>query len=240
VRFFAVDTATEACSVALWQDGDIIERFEVAGRGHTERLLPMAQALLADAGCAFAAVDAFVCGVGPGSFAGVRIGVGFVKGLALALDRPVLPTTSLEMLAQRAMNHGSDQVLAAIDARMDEVYFGAFRKGRKGLAETLGAALVARPNEVPPVAEGSWTAVGSAWRKYEIELKQAVGATIKQVDGAALPHAADALEAAAAAFQSGKAIAAADLAPVYLRDKVALNLAEQAALRRSREAADGS
>src|SRR3546814_9528921 len=87
MNILALDTATEACSAALQLGDQVIARFEVAGRGHTQKLVPMVRGLLAEAGIAFAQLDAYVCGVGPGSFAGVRIGVSFVKGLALAHER---------------------------------------------------------------------------------------------------------------------------------------------------------
>ena len=84
MKLFALDTATEACSVALWLDGETVERFEVAGRDHTQRLPAMAKALMAEAGLRWSQLDGLVCGTGPGSFAGVRIGVAYTQGLALA------------------------------------------------------------------------------------------------------------------------------------------------------------
>ena len=108
MKLLALDTATEACSVALWLDGRIEQRYEAVGRGHSQRLPQMLQELLVDCGVAAGQLDGIACGIGPGSFAGVRIGVGFAKGLALGLDRPVLPVTSLAMLAQGAIRqHGA-------------------------------------------------------------------------------------------------------------------------------------
>lgn len=232
MRLLAIDTATEACSAAIWQDGVVLERFEVVGRGHTERLLPMLRMLLADAGLSFQQFDGFVCGVGPGSFAGVRIGVGFVKGLALALDRPVVPVTSLAMLAQGAGD--ARRVLACIDARLDEVYFGSFERGSDGLVRPLRPAVVAAPSALRLNEPRSWAAVGSGWNTYEAPLRQALAAEIADMDGTALPRAADALLLALPEFRAGRTLSADAIAPIYLRDKVALNLQEQAALRRSR------
>lgn len=230
MRLLALDTATEACSVALWQAGKVVERFEVVGRSHTERLLPMVQALIAEAGISFKQLDGFVCGVGPGSFAGVRIGVGFVKGLALALDRPVVPVTSLAMLAQGAAP--ATQILACIDARMKEVYFGAFVRDGSGLVHPSSAAVVSAPEALNFAGDGEWTGAGSGWCTYETPLRQSIAADISSINGTALPHAADALILALPQFRSGTATTADALAPIYLRDKVALNLGEQAALRR--------
>jgi tRNA threonylcarbamoyladenosine biosynthesis protein TsaB len=229
----AVDTATEACSVALWLDGAVHERWELAGRTHSQRLLPLLHELLAEAGVVMSQVDGIACGVGPGSFAGVRIGVGFVKGLALGLDRQVLPVTSLAMLAQGAIRvHGARQVLAAIDARMDEVYFCAYAE-RGGLAAPLGEAMVAPPAGLELSGEGEWHAAGSGWKTHLGALRAGTRAPLRLIDGEALPHASDALPLAAPAFAAGRGVAAGELSPLYLRNRVALTKAEQEAARKA-------
>jgi tRNA threonylcarbamoyladenosine biosynthesis protein TsaB len=233
MRIVAIDTATEACSVALWQDGTVHERWELAGRTHSQRLLPLLHELLAEAGVSMGQIDGIACGVGPGSFAGVRIGVGFVKGLALGLDRPVLPVTSLAMLAQGAMRlHGARQVLAAIDARMDEVYYCAYAE-QGGLAVAQGEAVVAPPAGLALPAAGAWHAAGSGWKTHLEPLRAAARAPLALIDGEALPHAQDALPLAAPAFAAGQGIAAGELAPLYLRNRVALTKAEQEAARKA-------
>ena len=238
MRLLAVDTATEACSAALWLDGVIVERFEVVGRTHTERLLPLLQALLADAGIVPAQLDGLVAGIGPGSFAGVRIGVGLIKGLALGLDRPAAGITSLAMLAQGAIRAGAERVLPCIDARMSEIYLGAFERGAEGRARALQADQV-----VPPALAdlghlaGAWTAVGTGWGTYQAILRERLPGELLSIDGAALPRAADALSLALPLFESGQAISADELAPAYLRDRVALTLVEQGAARVAKAAA---
>lgn len=234
MRILALDTATEACSVALWQDGAMIQRFELAGRTHTQRMLPMVHGLMAEAGIAFPQLDGFVCGVGPGSFAGVRIGVGFVKGMALALDRPVVGVMSLSMLAQVALDDGASQVLAAIDARMNEVYVGAFSRTSDGLARPIKAPEVISAEHFHIDDPGPWRAVGSGWGPYESALRRGVKGGISTVDAAALPRAAAALKLALPDFQAGSAGSAEALAPAYLRNKVALTLDEQINLRASK------
>lgn len=234
MRLLALDTATEACSAALWLDGVVHARFEIAGRSHTQQLLPMTHGLMVDAGLAFAQLDGLVCGIGPGSFAGVRIGVGFVKGLALSLDRPVVGVDSLALLAQAALDAGAARVLACIDARMNEVYVGAFEPDAEGLARARGALSVAPPDAIREDADGPWHAVGSGWATYESALRAGVRGQIARIDGTALPRAEHALRLALPKFASGEAISADALAPLYLRDKVALTLEEQAQLRASR------
>lgn len=231
MKLLALDTATEACSVALSVDGRIEERFETAGRSHTERMMPMVQELMAGAGLAFSQLDGIACGVGPGSFAGVRIGVGFVKGLSLALDRPVVGVSSLPAMALRAIRGGAPQVLAAIDARMNEVYWGVYGVGADGLPQALRDETVCAPAGVPAVDPGDWVAVGTGWGAYPDALKAAAGVEPRLVLADALPHAEDILRLALPVFAAGQAVSGDLLLPVYLRNKVALTLVEQAALR---------
>lgn len=233
LNILAIDTATEACSAALWLRGEIRARHEVAGREHTQKLMPQVAALMAEAGLAFSQLDGIACGIGPGSFAGVRIGVGYVKGLALALDRPVVGVTSLAMLALRAQReHGATQLLAAIDARMNEVYFCAYRATPEGGVIALGSPQVCAPAQLPPQAAGDYVAVGSGWGAYGETLRVAAGVAPRVIDAAALPHAEDALRLALPEFIGGRAVSGDALVPLYLRDKVALTLVEQAALRK--------
>lgn len=231
MRLLALDTATEACSAALWLDGCVIERFEIAGRTHTQRMLPMVHGLMADAGLAFSQLDGLVCGVGPGSFAGVRIGVGFIKGLGLALDVPVVGISSLAMLAQAAIDQGTERVLAAIDARMSEVYFAAFIRDASGLATEHSPAILVSPERIDFRAAGASVGVGTGWGTYESVLRSRIHAEIVSIDGVALPRASTALKMAVPIVAAGAAASADALAPIYLRDKVALDLDEQALLR---------
>jgi tRNA threonylcarbamoyladenosine biosynthesis protein TsaB len=229
----AVDTATEACSVALSFDGAVREIFEPMQREHTQKLMPMIHALLAEAGCSVGQLDAIVCGIGPGSFAGLRIGLGVVKGLALARDLPVVGVSSLAMLAQRALRQGgAGQVAAIIDARMNEVYFGAYRRDAAGRAVSVLADRVCPPGEVPRLPEGDWHGAGTGWGRYEAVLRPVLGGTVIGVDGAALPHAEDALALGLPMLEAGGGQSADTLAPAYLRDRVALTIQEQLSLRR--------
>jgi tRNA threonylcarbamoyladenosine biosynthesis protein TsaB len=231
--YLAVDTATEACSVAVAVDGAVRERFEPMQREHTQKLLPMIQAVLAEAGTSVARLDGIVCGVGPGSFAGLRIGVGVVKGLALARDLPVAGVSSLAMLSQRAMRlGGAAQVAAIIDARMNEVYFGAYRRGVGGLAEAVLADRVCAPAGVPALPGGSWAGAGTGWARHEAALRSALKGTLATPDPRALPHAEEALALGVPVLAAGRGQSADDLAPAYLRDRVALTVQEQASLRR--------
>jgi tRNA threonylcarbamoyladenosine biosynthesis protein TsaB len=214
----ALDTATEACSVALLHDGKVLTHYEVIPRLHAQRLLPMIKDLLAQAGVGLSALDAIAFGRGPGAFTGVRIAIGVVQGLAFGLDRPVLPVSNLAVLAQRALReHGAKQVAAAIDARMDEVYWGCYREAA-GEMRLVGDEAVMPPEQAILPVDGSsdWFGAGTGWGYAE-----RIPVTLTGSDAAMLPHAQDLLTLATFAWQRGEAIVADDAQPVYLRDKVA-------------------
>lgn len=221
----ALDTATEACSVALLHDGRVISHYEVIPRLHAQRLLPMIKDLLEQAGVPLAALDALAFGRGPGAFTGVRIAIGVVQGLAFALDRPVLPVSNLAVLAQRALREqGAQQVAAAIDARMDEVYWGCYR-AQQGEMRLLGSEAVLAPERagLPRDAAGDWFGAGTGWGAYAARIPVATSG----LDGALLPHAEDLLSLARFAWARGEVVAADQAQPVYLRDQVATPKAPQ-------------
>ena len=220
----ALDTATEACSVALLHDGKVTSHYEVIPRLHAQKLLPMIKELLAQAGVELSAVEAIAFGRGPGAFTGVRIAIGVVQGLAFALERPVLPISNLAALAQRAYReHGATQVASAIDARMDEVYWGCYRE-QAGEMRLQGVEAVLPPEAaaLPGDASGDWFGAGTGWSYAErLNVKPTA------LDAGMLPHAEDLLTLARFAWARGEAIRADDAQPVYLRDKVAATRAER-------------
>lgn len=222
MKLLALETATEACSVALWIDGEVRERFEIAPRRHTDLALPWAEELLAAAGVRKSEIDAIACGRGPGAFTGVRLAVALTQGLGLALDRPVLGISTLAALAYDASATPGTRVLAAIDARMGEIYVGSFEREAEGV-RALGPERLVRPQDF--VIDGEWHGVGTGFDAEKGVLRERV--SLLTLDAAALPHAAAIARLAAPAFARGEAIAPERLEPAYLRDKVALTLAEQ-------------
>ncbi|NOX76297.1 MAG: tRNA (adenosine(37)-N6)-threonylcarbamoyltransferase complex dimerization subunit type 1 TsaB [Gammaproteobacteria bacterium] len=216
-KVLALETATEGCSAALAIGDHIIERFEIAPRGHSERILPMIDELLAEAGLGVGQLDAIAFGRGPGAFTGVRIAVGVTQGIAFGADLPVVPVSTLAALAQGAE---ADRVLAAIDARMGEVYWGAFQRNAEGIMLSCGEESVLAPEQVsaPDDAVG-WLGVGSGWQVYGDKLAARVVVTGWVSD--ALPHAAAVARQGLAAFAAGQVVAAEAALPVYLRDQVA-------------------
>lgn len=227
MRLLAFETSTEACSVALYIDGQVLERFEVAPRRHTELALPWAQALLAEAGVVRSQLDAIAVGRGPGAFTGVRLAIAIAQGIALALDRPVLPVSTLAALAMRA---GGERRLAAIDARMGEIYLGAFARDGDGLV-ALSEEAVVRPDAVAIPAGADWQGAGTGFAAAEGALQRQLHGRLVTVDAQALPHAADVARLAAPAFARGEGLAPERIEPAYLRNDVALTLAQQQARR---------
>ena len=243
MNLLAFELSTEACSVAVLAGGEVRERHAIAPRRHAEYALPWAEALLAEAGLAKSQLDAVAVGRGPGAFTGVRLGISIAQGIALALDLPTVPVSTLRALALRALPLGAGdgaRVLAAIDARMREVYVARFRlavEGDGGAADAVldGDEAVTPPDAVPaPDGDGPWHGVGTGFGALDGALRQRFADRLVAVDAEALPHAADVARLAAAALRRGEGVAPERLEPAYLRNDVALTLAQQQALRAAR------
>ena len=231
MKLLAFETSTEACSVAVWVDGEVCERFEIAPRRHAELALPWADEVLAQAGVARTALDAIAVGRGPGAFTGVRLAIALAQGVALALDRPIVPVSTLAALALQAR---APRVLAAIDARMGEVYAAAFRcEGDNAFA--LDAERVLAPGAVVlPDDTNDWIGVGTGFDAGEGVLRNSLEGRFSRIDADALPRASDVARLGAQAFKRGEAVAPERAEPAYLRDNVALTLIEQEANRAKR------
>ncbi|KFN43078.1 tRNA (adenosine(37)-N6)-threonylcarbamoyltransferase complex dimerization subunit type 1 TsaB [Arenimonas oryziterrae] len=232
MKLLAIDTSTEACSVALWLDGEVQARYEIAPRRHTELVLPWADELLAAAGVAKSQLDGLVVARGPGAFTGVRLAVALVQGMALALDRPVVPVSTLAALALPvADDAGASEILAAIDARMGEVYLGRYRRDADALVSAIGEEWMAAPATPGLPGDGLCLGVGTGFSAADGALPAALTARLQRFDAAALPHARDVARLGARGYARGEAIAPDLLEPAYLRNKVALTLIEQRASR---------
>jgi tRNA threonylcarbamoyladenosine biosynthesis protein TsaB len=231
VKLLALDTATEACSAALWIDGAVASREERLGRGHAERILPMIDSLLKEAGLALGALDAIAFGRGPGAFTGVRIAVSVAQGLAYGAGLPAVPISDLAALGRQALDRavaewGGDgagsEALVCLDARMGEVYYGRVRPSERLGAEVLEeglappAAAFAAPLDAGLVRVGA----GHGFSAYPL-LGERFGGALAAVWPELLPRAAEIALLGARAFAAGLAVAAEDAAPVYLRDQVA-------------------
>ncbi|WP_191621211.1 tRNA (adenosine(37)-N6)-threonylcarbamoyltransferase complex dimerization subunit type 1 TsaB [Marinihelvus fidelis] len=223
MKLLAIETAFESCSVALSLDGQVLQRYEHAPRGHAERLLPWVQALLADAGLALPALDAVAFSRGPGSFTSLRIGIGVVQGLAWGADLPVVPVSSLQATAQRSLRQviedggNARACVVAMDARMDEVFAARFEQV-DGWMLPVGAEQVCAPAVAAGLLADGDAAFGNGFERYP-ELATAAANQPLRVN-----HWPDAAVIAALAepwLEASHGLPAEQAQPVYLRDKVA-------------------
>ncbi|MCG7588443.1 tRNA (adenosine(37)-N6)-threonylcarbamoyltransferase complex dimerization subunit type 1 TsaB [Photobacterium sp. OFAV2-7] len=221
-KILAVDTATENCSVALMVGNDVITRCEYAPREHTTKILPMVDTVLAEGGLKLNQLDALAFGRGPGSFTGVRIGIGIAQGLAFGADLPMLGVSTLAAMAQGSYRlHQSEQVLAAIDARMGEIYWGQYQRQADGDWLVVDNELVIRPEglvEQFSADNGIWLTAGTGWESYAEPLAQL---KVQMEKGTVLyPDSQDMVHLAKFALARGEAVDAEHASPVYLRDTV--------------------
>lgn len=223
MKILAIGTATELCSAALWIDGAVIERAELAPTGHAERILSMVKELLAEGGVPISDLDGLAFDRGPGSFTGVRLGAGAIQGLASALGHPVIGITSLMALAEES---GEPTVLPAIDARMGEVYWAVLAQ-RTG--EDYGwhwelEASVSAPDQLS-VARVDAVGIGSGWDRYH----EVIGARRRESnpsDGSPawvrnrFPRATHIASLAARRLRQDGALLPWEQEPLYVRNKV--------------------
>ncbi|HLN49464.1 MAG TPA: tRNA (adenosine(37)-N6)-threonylcarbamoyltransferase complex dimerization subunit type 1 TsaB [Steroidobacteraceae bacterium] len=229
MRVLALDTATEACSVALLTDDGLLGRCAEVGRAHAEQILGMVDAVLAEAGISLAKLDGIAASIGPGAFTGVRISVAVAQGLCFGANLPVVPVTTLEALALQAMQDGTSHALACLDARMGEVYWGCFASDTARILVACGAPRVGPAAQVKLAYAGA-RGIGRGFAAYP-ELAALAG--LEDVQAHALPDAREMARIGRNRLLAGAGMDPADLKPQYLRDKVALTGEERAALERA-------
>jgi tRNA threonylcarbamoyladenosine biosynthesis protein TsaB len=217
MRFAAIETATEWCSVALCIDGEISGLERRADNRHSEVALPMLEALFARTKTRARDLQAVAFGAGPGAFTGLRIACGIAQGLAFARGLPVLGVSTLEAIAEES---GAPRVLACLDARMREVYYAALEKEAGLWREVVGALCVA-PAAAPAPRGAGWVGCGNGFAAYP-ELAERVSIVKSEIHPTAMAVA----ELAAPRLARGEGVDAASAAPFYVRDKVAFTREE--------------
>jgi tRNA threonylcarbamoyladenosine biosynthesis protein TsaB len=218
MRFAAIETSTEWCSLALWHEGEIAAIERRAGNRHSELALPMLESLFKNWGIKASNLDAIAFGAGPGAFTGLRIACGLAQGLALARGLPVIGISTLEALAQEA---GAARVVACIDARMREVYYAALEKRAGRWHEVIAAQCIA-PQSAPQPPGNGWVGCGSGFAVYQDVMKGKVSVVKSEVHPTALAVA----QLAAPRLAVGEGVDAALAAPIYVREKVAFTKEE--------------
>lgn len=223
MRLLALDTATECCSAALLVQERLLTREAELVRGHAERILPMIDELLAEAGTALRGLDGIAFGRGPGSFTGVRLAAGIAQGLAFGAGLGVLPVSDLRATVQRAFDEDPrvTHSLVCNDARMHEVYWACFERGSDGLALERSAERVGPPQSVE--LPSGWTGAAGLGRGFAAypHLRALAGVSVRAEWERLLPRAAEVVRLAAAELAAGRLLAPEAALPVYLREEVA-------------------
>ncbi|HEU0187348.1 MAG TPA: tRNA (adenosine(37)-N6)-threonylcarbamoyltransferase complex dimerization subunit type 1 TsaB [Gallionellaceae bacterium] len=223
MNVLAIETSTEYCSVAIWRDGTVSERFEQVGQKHSQVLMGMIDELLRDAGCTLQDMHGIAFGKGPGSFTGVRIACGVAQGLALGAALPVVGVNTLLAVAHASQK---PRVIVALDARMAEVYFAVYEQ-RAGAWHARVEPCLCLPQDAPAVAGNDWHGAGSGFAVHGEVLAARYAGQLAEVDAQCVPRAAAIAELAAPQFADGNGMDAALAMPLYLRDKVALKTSER-------------
>jgi tRNA threonylcarbamoyladenosine biosynthesis protein TsaB len=247
VRVLALDAATEMCSVALLLNGDVIVRSIEAGKSSAQQLLSLIEEVMAEGQVSLSSLDGLAASIGPGAFTGVRITVAVAQGLAFGAGLRVAPVTTLEALALQAFAphalapHALDTsgsvaaspgpVIACLDARMGEVYWGCFTADAARGVIASSAPQVGPPATVALGLNGRHLGIGRGFSAYP-ELAGLQGIEIGAQEHLALPNAREIVRLGALRLAGGGGLDPADLQPLYLRDKVALTEAERAAQSR--------
>ena len=227
MKILAIDTATEACSAALYIDGEITSEYKLAPREHTQLILPMVDRLLSDAGVVINQLDALSFARGPGAFTGVRIATGVIQGLSYAAEIPVVPVSTLASIAAGVyLQYGHQHVLTAIDARMGEVYWGAYHVDDKSV-ELVDVELVSSVENLPELKSENWVGAGTGWSEYNDLLQTKFPINKDLIYADYLPSAETIVKLAVQDFKAGKQMSAHQAQPVYLRDNVAKKKMQQ-------------
>lgn len=222
LRILAIDTATESCTVAVWNEGVVASRFEISPREHTQKIFPMVKSALEEANLSLQSLDALAFGRGPGSFTGVRIGVGVAQGIALGANLPLIGISSLATMAEGVFRTtGIKQVLVAIDARMGEIYCAQYQRNDAGIWSGEETEAVMKPEQFAETLQattGRWAIAGTGWQAYP-DLALSLPFTVVETQ-ITLPAAQDMLPLAVTAWHEGKATKVEEAEPVYLRNEV--------------------
>ena len=260
MRILALETSTEYCSAALWIDGQVAQWHVLAGHTHSDILLPTVKRLMEQAGLGFAQLDGVAFGAGPGSFTGLRIACGAAQGLAFAHDLPVVPVVSLESLAEQGDADAVIAAFDARMGELYLAAYRRAGVSGEGSSESSGGSgggssdgrsdgnsgadwsvqiapmLVTAPvldASLPALAAspsaGQWLGMGSGFGSHGAVLTARYAPV--RVDALCVPRAAAVASIASRKLARGEALRAEDAAPLYLRNKVALDVREQAALR---------
>jgi|WetSurMetagenome_2_1015567.scaffolds.fasta_scaffold27996_4 tRNA threonylcarbamoyladenosine biosynthesis protein TsaB len=224
MKLLALDTSSDACSCALQIDQETLSFEEIAPRRHADLILEMIDRLFVESGVSPSQLDAVAFGCGPGSFTGIRIAVGVTQGIAFGLQLPVIPISTLAILAQGAFHQNSqcNHVLVAIDARMSEVYWGEYQLNQN-LMQLVGEEIVCKPDSLPLYKNEQYHGVGCGWKTYHDILKNRFKKGLFEIIDTPYPFAKNMLPLANNVFENKQYVSVENALPVYLRNQVTFN-----------------
>lgn len=232
LNILALETSSPWCSVALWRDGSVSAREVLAGQTHSELLLPMARALLSDAGLEPAQIAGVAFGAGPGSFTGLRIACGVAQGIAAGVGAQTIGVGTLVAVAEQC---AEPRVLVCLDARMGELYYAAYERSDDGWIEVAAPRLCVAQSAPDLPGEG-WVGVGSGFEAQGDALLKRHAGQISEVRADLHPRAHEIATLGAGMLRAGQGVAPEHAHPFYLRDHVAMTIAERAAKREAQTA----
>ena len=219
MKILAIDTTTEACSAALHIDGETSEKYDVVPRKHAELILPMIDSLLAESELPLSNLDGIAFACGPGAFTGVRLCTSVAQGLAYSVDLPLVSVSTLATLAQGAPAK-AENILSMLDARMGEIYWGAFVRENNKLVRSTSKEQVCSPDSFLVEAGGPFHVIGPGWAKYMETLTDKLNSKIAGTSPDLFPRARHLMEIALGKFADGDSSDARHATPTYIRDKV--------------------
>jgi len=212
----ALDTSTDFCSIALWQDGILCDRHEHKPRQHTRELLPMVDDILKRAQMTLRDIDAIAFGAGPGSFTGLRICLGFAQGLAYSVDVPLIPVSTLKAMALRAIKeHGAGDITVIQDARMNELYVGRYQGSTASDLVAIEADALSKPEDFS--VDSHALILGTGFNLLDETARDSLNSGYR---GEIEPRAIEIAELALLDFKQNNVVPAHLAEPVYLRNEV--------------------
>ena len=223
MKLLAVETSGDWCSVALWRDGEVIERVLRAGQRQSGHVIDLAHELLTSLGETVRGMDGFAFGAGPGAFTGLRIACGVVQGFALGAGKPVVGICTLLALAEAS---GASRAVCCLDARMNEIYHAAYER-RDGAWAVVHEPSVCAAAKAPTLINDGWRGMGNGFAVHGDALKAGYGARLSGMDAEAFPRASDIANLAAPVLMRGEGVPAEQAVPLYVRDRVALTTRER-------------
>lgn len=223
-KLLALETSTEACSVALSFDQNKHSRFKIASRQHAELILPMIDSILTEAECTLKEIDAIAFGQGPGSFMGVRIATAISQSIGFAIKKPLIPISSLRSLAQQAYQMTLiPHIIAGWDARMGEIYWGVFHVNNNSQMELVDKEYLDSPKglsvKLTELPNSHYLGVGNAWQAYQKEIGD-LPDSIKVSQEIFYPMATTVAELASTLFEQDKTVSPFKVEPCYIRNQV--------------------